>query len=106
MMQDESTKAANGAALLDEIIPQWYESIDIDTFNIDDSCFCTLGQLWGIYPSGLQNLETLAGHDIPEKEDGFTADVDFVAADNLLEFNRHVHRLNEAWLHEINRRKA
>jgi len=38
--------ANNGARLLDEYDPEWYEHIDLNDFNIRSQCHCVIGQLY------------------------------------------------------------
>lgn len=40
------TNASRGAALLDEIKPNWFELIDLATLDIDDPNRCVLGQVF------------------------------------------------------------
>lgn len=49
-------RAANGAALLDEMEPNWFHDIDTTFLNLRDATQCVLGQLYGHYDSGLEKL--------------------------------------------------
>jgi len=40
-------RVARGAALLDEKIPGWFRSVDVDTLQISSCHLCVLGQLSG-----------------------------------------------------------
>lgn len=53
----ETSPARQGAAWLDEKHPGWAARIDLDTFNIEDSSNCVLGQVFE--------------QDAGEAEDGF-----------------------------------
>jgi len=56
--------------ILDEVCVGWRERIDPHTFNIDDSGYCILGQLFVVYCCGLDELEAL-GHDLSKDDHGF-----------------------------------
>lgn len=44
-MLDIEEKVDRGARLLDQEMPRWYESINVDTLQMQNSCLCILGQL-------------------------------------------------------------
>lgn len=50
------TNAPAGAALLDEKRPGYADEIDLETFKIDNSRSCVLGQLYGDYWRGKEEL--------------------------------------------------
>jgi hypothetical protein len=71
-------RVAKGAALLDELVPDWWHRIDLTTLALVSPCQCVLGQLFpspdyalSSYTNGLValHLETYAGSDF-----GFDAD--------------------------------
>lgn len=49
MVLSPGVRAARGAALLDEMHPNWWMKIDIERLNIHSSKDCVLGQLFGNY---------------------------------------------------------
>lgn len=72
--QAASERVAKGAALLDEIKPDWRNGIDLERFNIHSSQLCILGQLFGSYIDGLYALwgsMPLTGNDRPAEAHGF-----------------------------------
>lgn len=40
-----SVSAERGAAFLDERLPGWADMIDLDTFNLETTCGCVVGQI-------------------------------------------------------------
>jgi hypothetical protein len=46
----------NGAALLDERLPGWANEIDAEELDLERSCNCVLGQLFGSYDKGRRVL--------------------------------------------------
>lgn len=46
-----------GAKLLDEKVPSWYTSINLDTLELSSCLECILGQLFGHYSDGLTELK-------------------------------------------------
>lgn len=49
-------RVARGAALLDVQRPGWEDEIDLSYLNLGDPDRCVLGQTYGGYRNGLQNL--------------------------------------------------
>src|SRR5258708_35896283 len=49
MVDDVATRAARGAALLDERMPGWAQRIDVGRLDLADGCNCVLGQLFTEY---------------------------------------------------------
>jgi hypothetical protein len=49
---DVNKVVAAGAAALDDRRPGWEREIDLGTLELDDSCRCVLGQLYGHFTSG------------------------------------------------------
>jgi hypothetical protein len=47
---------ARGAALLDEKVPDWREHITIDQLDMGDCALCVLGQCFGDFVDGLEEL--------------------------------------------------
>jgi hypothetical protein len=50
------TPAERIATLLDEIRPNWYNEVNLDTLNMDDGRACLMGQLYGGYTKGRTEL--------------------------------------------------
>jgi len=44
-MTDLNTRIERGAAFLDGREPGWWQRIDLETLDLDESCRCVLGQL-------------------------------------------------------------
>src|SRR5690349_3384032 len=42
-------RVAAGAAFLDEVKPGWHKEIDVERLNLESSCRCVMGQLYGSY---------------------------------------------------------
>jgi hypothetical protein len=49
-------RAAAGAALLDRLVPSWWRIVRIRELDINDSCNCVTGQLFGDFDAGLAQL--------------------------------------------------
>ena len=60
--QDESMnltpqqRVANGVKLLNEEMPGWYNKINLNTLRVQSSFSCPLGQLFGDYLAGINQL--------------------------------------------------
>lgn len=46
----------DGIRLLDEKRPGWLDDIDLSVFHIEDECGCVLGQNYGCYENGCEEL--------------------------------------------------
>lgn len=55
--EELEARVEKGIACLNEEVPGWYNMIDLDQFNIGESCNCVLGQLFGSYPKGIRVLQ-------------------------------------------------
>lgn len=65
-------RVERGAALLDEKVPGWAARVDVDTLALFDCTFCVLGQLFGDFGDGLDEL------DITGAPHGFSCpDIDY-----------------------------
>lgn len=51
-----STRVARGAALLDELRPEWYDAVDVERLDMSHSLNCVLGQLYVTYEAGTQTI--------------------------------------------------
>jgi hypothetical protein len=101
---DAFTEAVQrGAALLDDLDPQWFEHIDLGRLDMGECARCILGQIYGNYTTGLDRI----GNDLDqpawlgysrdlEVSHGFEAEV-ITPAD-------YIH-LSLAWTAEIRRRR-
>ncbi len=56
----EVTRAAK---FLDEHVDQWWDRINLTTLDLCDTQFCILGQLYGLYGSGVSRLLRLGWPD-------------------------------------------
>lgn len=90
--------AAKGAALLDQEHPGWHEKIDVSRLDMRDCGECVLGQLYGVYGTGLDALERKTGLPVWEErvEYGFTTGGP----------HRSSGILGAAWMSEINFRRV
>lgn len=52
------TRAAKGAALLDQECPYWFTRVDITTLDITSKHDCTLGQVYGDWDTGMDILNS------------------------------------------------
>ncbi len=55
-MDDVQERVANGAALLDEKIPGWELRINLQELNLSSCVTCVLGQLYGHYDEGMEEI--------------------------------------------------
>ena len=91
-----------GALLLDDIDPNWYNKIDLDTLQLSSPCHCILGQLYGFYTSALSHVFPLDDTDTKWKEVacGFEA-----TPDSGHEMSFEYSNLQEYWIAEITARR-
>jgi hypothetical protein len=54
--QERVKRVERGMALLDRIAPGWEERIDLRTLDINNGCFCILGQLYGEYTRVINSI--------------------------------------------------
>jgi hypothetical protein len=54
-------RVAYGAAVLDQKSPGWESQIDLSKLDLNDSCRCVLGQIYGHYFDGLMVLDKGSG---------------------------------------------
>lgn len=94
-MSDLQERAAQGAAFLDERIPDWHQRIIIDSLRMHNACQCVLGQLMGDYGMGLHVLDVAT----PQTH-GFT-----IFGSPLIDRPTLWARLRAAWIEEIERRR-
>src|SRR5881392_3240158 len=87
-------EVAAGAKLLDETLPGWAKSIDLDYFRISSGYSCVLGQIYGEYIEGWYRLKQEAG--LPEDEEGETYGFDSSSSNDIA-----YRDLQEAWVLEI-----
>jgi hypothetical protein len=52
-----------GVDLLDSYLPEWELSVDVDILDIDDMYSCILGQVFGNYEIGKNNLNITFGDE-------------------------------------------
>ncbi len=84
-----------GATLLDRDEPGWAFAINTDTLRLDDPFTCILGQLFGDYQAGGEELKLWRFED--RKRHGFTTELDD-------EEPTRVRLMRAAWLVEIAQR--
>ena len=99
-----------GALFLDENVPNWYMSVDLDEFDICSGSSCIVGQIvaWGIVPESFF-LYNSPNHMIYDPELGFedvaaeVVDTD----DKVKEIDGlHYPELQERWRDEIQQRRS
>jgi len=57
MTRDEAfTRVQRGAALLDNVHPEWWQRIDLQQLRMQTCKSCALGQLYGSFEAGLDVL--------------------------------------------------
>lgn len=49
-------RVENGAKLLDDYASDWFNFVDMDTFDIQSTEHCVLGQLFGSWTNGARDL--------------------------------------------------
>ena len=101
------TRAAAGAALLDQRRPGWHQQVDRGRLDLEDWRADILGQLYGSFGAGVHKLTSGLGEaevDAWTVAHGF--DVDEV--DLGLSAGPHgaYQALNEAWRGELTRRRG
>lgn len=102
-MDDIKARRDRGIALLNERLdPDWVSEINLDTLDIADATDCVLGQLYGWYGTGLDELDLLK-YDVPvwrePHEYGFSV-CDWRNPD------LEVQALNAAWREGVTRLRA
>ena len=101
------SRAARGAALLDDRDPGWAARIDTGGLALGDGAACVLGQLWGEYRLGLGRARVL---DLSSAPTRFVSPVDlgFQAVGDLGEAAEDLDYafLTRAWRAEVTERQA
>lgn len=98
-MSEFKARAARGAALLDELRPGWYRDVDANTFSIVSTTQCIVGQLFGDWTYGTQELNIEGnrdacehfGFELTEDEYGLEAPRDILESRWLLEIANRFH---------------
>lgn len=88
----EQKAAANGARLLDREKVDWARKIDLRRLDISSTLECPLGQVYGSYFTGWQELDLLTADE--REAHGFVAGP------------QHFPALNRAWRKEIRARQG
>lgn len=89
LISNPADLVAQGAALLDQARPGWFNEINIEELNMATGDKCILGQLYGTYFYGMDVLDICWGHNF-----GFNV------------HNRGSYtELQENWLKEIEKRR-
>lgn len=73
----KSTAVAAGVALLDQAQPDWWKHIDLDTLDMSGCYSCILGQLYGSYSTGREDLGIEPGEGDLYGFDSLGPDQDF-----------------------------
>lgn len=58
---------AKGVKLLDQSQPDWRDEINLSTLDMGSNCYCVLGQLYGSYSAGADDLAI----DLDSEDYGF-----------------------------------
>src|SRR4029077_12412117 len=83
-------RAVAGAALLDRLTPGWWRLVKLRPLDINSTCNCVTGQLFGDYGDGLRELGLT---DDEAEEYGFTT--------NDRDSGSTMYTLTRAWKQEI-----
>lgn len=107
-MSDFAERAANGAELLDDMAGDWYCLVDPDTLDMRDTSLCILGQVYGGYMNGMQEIGAVAGIYLTGDRDmqvkyGFDLSVDEYYHSDFGDF---MWGLQSAWVAEIEKRNV
>ncbi len=100
MTWDPADTAREGAILLDEEKPGWAERIDLSTLRMESCRFCILGQLYGDYVTGCNELDP----DEYEQPSWDPVEYGFDAGPRERYEQDRYARLVAAWTGEINAR--
>lgn len=93
---------ANGSALLDIARPNWYNEIDLERLDLTMPVDCILGQLYGIYSDGIDDLH-LTTNDRYSAVGGTSARFGFTMPN--YEPHEDWERLTNLWRKEIKRKR-
>lgn len=66
--------AANGAKLLDKLVPRWWEEIKTSILDLSNSACCIIGQLHGDYSPTAYFSDVIGLNDVHENEEGLKED--------------------------------
>jgi hypothetical protein len=92
------SKAVQGATLMDKHSPGWAEHINLETFTIESTQNCILGQIYGNVEKGLSAL----GFGLENSR--FILDRYGFAASSIGGLKKNIQQLDDEWLTEISRR--
>ena len=70
---------ARGVKLLDAKVPGWREKIDRDQLSMGDGCNCILGQIYGHFDEGIDELDS----EDEAAERGFDSEHDPISWEEL-----------------------
>lgn len=105
-------RVRDGARLLDEQRPGWWQRIDILKLEMNNCSKCILGQLFGHYDSGLTRLfgspdeaeeASERGFDHDEEFGAFTTDGQSAYKDRV---NNQYSQLARVWIDEVLKRAS
>jgi hypothetical protein len=89
-----------GVELLDETFPDWANMVQKQILRMDHCSYCVLGQMFGIYNSGLATIGM--SHDAAIEHGFDFADGDF----DQDEVEQRYAELEFLWKYEIDRRRT
>lgn len=106
MTEDLTLAVKKGAHLLDEKYPEWHQSIDLDTLNLQRADLCVLGQLGRAHYGSFDSEVDALGVDA--KEYGFDLAMDYPNQpldDWYKDRDGRWSTLTELWVNEIRLRQ-
>ena len=104
-------RAAAGAAVLDELDPDWFWSVDTDALDIMNGNDCILGQLFGGWaPGGSKVSDHFGWAAFPSRDwmatHGFQATREELMVESPEQYFNSMRLLENRWTDEINTRRA
>lgn len=105
------TRVANGAKVLDEICPDWFEKVDVETLDITSGSNCILGQVFDDWMIGSEKIAEHYGWDyFParfwQSAHGFQSTAQEAGCWSDDDYNKSMAWLAKRWVQEIAARKA
>jgi hypothetical protein len=85
----------NGIRLLDEKVPGWAKRINLAKLDMESCHNCILGQLFGLYETGLYAIGAVISNTKENTEEGF-----------FCHKEEDSDKLKEVWRTEIKKRQA
>lgn len=105
---DMSAAVSRGAALLDRTHPGWAGQVDLAFLDLADCVACVLGQLFGAYADGCDEMNLNMGSELIEGDDETAPWLGFELPDGLMPYALRPDGYEDMrifWLREIRRRR-